>query len=102
MAAAERRQLTVVFCDLVGSTPLAVRFDPEDLREIVGAYHRAIASRVSRPLSQTAPGRTDATQGEIRSACLRAVLVGRSASYLLLVFAQFFETCGFPNGAVVA
>src|ERR1700757_3056908 len=33
---AERRQLTVMFCDLVGSTPLAARYDPEDLREIVG------------------------------------------------------------------
>ena len=33
--AAERRQLTVMFCDLVGSTPLSTRFDPEDLREIV-------------------------------------------------------------------
>ena len=32
---AERRQLTVMFCDLVGSTPLSTRFDPEDLREIV-------------------------------------------------------------------
>ena len=30
---AERRQLTVLFCDLVGSTPLSTRFDPEDLRE---------------------------------------------------------------------
>ena len=38
--AAERRQLTVMYCDLVGSTPLSTRFDPEDLREIVGAYHR--------------------------------------------------------------
>ena len=36
-AEAERRQLTVMFCDLVGSTPLSTRFDPEDLREIVGA-----------------------------------------------------------------
>src|SRR5437588_9539231 len=34
---AERRQLTVMFCDLVGSTPLSARYDPEDLREIVGA-----------------------------------------------------------------
>ena len=40
---AERRQLTVMFCDLVGSTPLSTRFDPEDLREIVGAYHRCVA-----------------------------------------------------------
>ena len=37
---AERRQLTVMFCDLVGSTPLSARFDPEDLRAIVGAYNR--------------------------------------------------------------
>ena len=36
-AAAERRQLTVMFCDLVGSTPLATRYDPEDLRDIVAA-----------------------------------------------------------------
>jgi class 3 adenylate cyclase/energy-coupling factor transporter ATP-binding protein EcfA2 len=47
-AAAERRQLTVMFCDLVGSTALAVRFDPEDLREIEGAYHRVVAETVGR------------------------------------------------------
>jgi class 3 adenylate cyclase len=45
---AERRQLTVMFCDLVGSTPLATRYDPEDLREIVGAYHRCVADTVGR------------------------------------------------------
>ena len=45
---AERRQLTVMFCDLVGSTPLATRYDPEDLREIVGAYHRCVAETVAR------------------------------------------------------
>src|SRR5216683_5887065 len=39
-AGAERRQLTVMFCDLVGSTALAARLDPEDLREVIGAYHR--------------------------------------------------------------
>src|SRR5215469_248800 len=37
---AERRQLTVLFCDLVGSTALSSRLDPEDLREIIGVYHR--------------------------------------------------------------
>jgi len=47
-AAAERRQITVMFCDLVGSTALAVRFDPEDLREIEGAYHRVVAETVAR------------------------------------------------------
>jgi class 3 adenylate cyclase len=45
---AERRQLTVRFCDLVGSTPLAARYDPEDLREIVGAYHRCVADTAGR------------------------------------------------------
>ena len=44
--AAERRQLTVMFCDLVGSTPLSARFDPEDLRGIMGSYHRRVAKTV--------------------------------------------------------
>ncbi len=44
---AERRQLTVMFCDLVGSTSLSTRFDPEDLRELIGAYHRAVAEVVA-------------------------------------------------------
>src|SRR4030095_2397041 len=35
---AERRQLTVMFCDLVDSTPLSQRLDPEELREVVSAY----------------------------------------------------------------
>ena len=39
----ERRQLTVMFCDLVGSTALSARLDSEDLREVIGAYHRAVA-----------------------------------------------------------
>ena len=47
-AEAERRQLTIMFCDLVGSTPLSTRFDPEDLREIVGAYHRCVTDTVGR------------------------------------------------------
>jgi len=45
-AAAERRQLTVMFCDLVGSTPLSARLDPEDLRGIIGAYHRCVTEIV--------------------------------------------------------
>jgi class 3 adenylate cyclase len=44
---AERRQLTVMFCDLVGSTALSARFDPEDLREVIGAYHRCVADTVA-------------------------------------------------------
>ena len=46
-AEAERRQLTVMFCDLVGSTALSALLDPEDLREVIGAYHRAVADVVS-------------------------------------------------------
>src|SRR5215472_12331709 len=45
-AVAERRQLTVMFCDLVGSTALSARLDPEDLREIIAAYHRVVADVV--------------------------------------------------------
>ena len=44
--AAERRQLTVMFCDLVGSTELSSRLDPEDYREVIGDYHRAVAAVV--------------------------------------------------------
>jgi class 3 adenylate cyclase len=46
--AAERRQLTVLFCDLVGSTELAARLDPEDLREVMRAYQAACAEVVGR------------------------------------------------------
>jgi class 3 adenylate cyclase len=45
---AERRQLTVMFCDLVGSTALSTRHDPEDLRELIGDYHRAVSDTVGR------------------------------------------------------
>jgi class 3 adenylate cyclase len=45
---AERRQLTVMFCDLVGSTALSTRHDPEDLRELIGGYHRAVSETVGR------------------------------------------------------
>jgi hypothetical protein len=47
-AEAERRQLTIMFCDLVGSTPLAASLDPEDLRDVIGAYHRAVAEVIAR------------------------------------------------------
>ena len=43
---AERRQLTVMFCDLVGSTALSAQLDPEDLRGIIGAYHRCVTEIV--------------------------------------------------------
>jgi class 3 adenylate cyclase len=48
LPSAERRQLTVIFCDLVGSTALSSSLDPEDLRDIIGAYHRCVADVVAR------------------------------------------------------
>ncbi|RXH25095.1 hypothetical protein XH99_26970 [Bradyrhizobium nanningense] len=44
----ERRHLTVMFCDLVGSTALAARLDPEDMRTLIGAYHSCITEVISR------------------------------------------------------
>jgi class 3 adenylate cyclase len=46
--AAERRQLSVMFIDLVGSTELSARLDPEDFAEVIGAYHRICASSVTK------------------------------------------------------
>jgi class 3 adenylate cyclase len=47
LSGAERRQLTVMFCDLVSSTELSARLDPEDLREVIGVYHRCVAEVVA-------------------------------------------------------
>ena len=46
--AAERRQVTVMFSDLVGSTALSARIDPEDLREVISAYQKCVAETVQR------------------------------------------------------
>src|SRR4249920_3646896 len=45
---AERRQVTVMFCDLVGSTALSARMDPEDLREVMSAYQKCVTVTVQR------------------------------------------------------
>jgi class 3 adenylate cyclase/predicted ATPase len=45
---AERRQVTVMFSDLVGSTALSARMDPEDLREVISAYQKCVAGAVGR------------------------------------------------------
>jgi class 3 adenylate cyclase len=47
-ASAERRQLTILICDLVGSTALSARLDPEDMGEIIGAYHRCCAEQIAK------------------------------------------------------
>ena len=48
LSVAERRQLTVVFCDLVGSTALSARLDLEDMGEVISSYHRFCANCVER------------------------------------------------------
>jgi class 3 adenylate cyclase len=45
---AERRQVTVMFSDLVGSTALSARMDPEDLRELISSYQKCVAATVGR------------------------------------------------------
>jgi class 3 adenylate cyclase len=45
---AERRQVTIMFCDLVGSTALAARLDPEDMREVMTGYQAAVSSEIVR------------------------------------------------------
>jgi class 3 adenylate cyclase len=45
---AERRLLTIMFCDLVGSTELSTRLDPEDMRDIIAKYHACVADVVRR------------------------------------------------------
>jgi class 3 adenylate cyclase len=47
-ASAERRQVTIMFSDLVGSTALSARMDPEDLREVISAYQKCVAETVRR------------------------------------------------------
>jgi class 3 adenylate cyclase len=47
-AVGERRQVTVMFSDLVGSTALSARMDPEDLREVISAYQKCVAQAVQR------------------------------------------------------
>jgi class 3 adenylate cyclase len=46
--AAERRQITVMFCDVVDSTALSTRLDPEDLRDVLGAYQKCAAETIGR------------------------------------------------------
>ena len=48
LPSAERRQLTVMFADLVGSTALGARLDPEDLREVIAAYHGCVTGLVAK------------------------------------------------------
>lgn len=48
LGAGERRQLTILFCDLVGSTALSAGLDPEDLQDVIAAYYREVAAEMQR------------------------------------------------------
>jgi hypothetical protein len=67
-AEAERRQLTVLFCDLVGSTELAARLDPEDMGAVIRAYHDAWRMPRAARGHQRSPARVSASV--VSSACL--------------------------------
>ena len=97
---AERRQVTVMFSDLVGSTALSARMDPEDLREIISAYHfSAICStlRTSEPKNLRAFGAGAnlggaATEfGEALHASGLSELVGREEELELLLRRSAFS-----------
>ena len=112
---AERRQLTVMFCDLVGSTPLATRYDPEDLREIVGAYHRCVTDTVARFAGFVAKDMGDGVliyfgDPELRAATSLARLWGeqgrRAEAHDLLApvygwFTEGFGTADLKDAAVL-
>src|SRR5262249_1143768 len=51
---AERRPLTILFCDMVGSTRLSAQLDPEDMRAVIRAFHAAIAAVVTQHLGMVA------------------------------------------------
>ena len=61
--AAERRQVTVMFSDLVGSTALSARRDPEDLREVISAYQKCVVTKTARQSLRSARPRRTRPQG---------------------------------------
>ena len=76
---AERRQLTVMFCDLVGSIALSARLDPEDMREVIRAYQDACSrrGRALRRLRRQIHGRRGAGLFRLSRAPMRTTPNGR-------------------------
>jgi hypothetical protein len=87
-ASAERRQLTIMLCDLVGSTALSARLDPEDMREIIGAYHRCCVerARADREGPETTSG------ARLQSSCLASAIDDRRVPWEI-------TTCPGPASA---
>ncbi len=79
---AERRQVTVMFSDLVGSTALSARLDPEDLREVITAYQKCVSETVQRfggfVAKYMGDGGVDAKTGDGASPARRAPIASSS------------------------
>ena len=83
---AERRQVTVMFSDLVGSTALSARMDPEDLREVISAYQKCVAETVGRFGGYVASAAAFAVPGHAE--CAETVAVPKGSSDLKLLAAD--------------
>ena len=91
-AEAERRQLTVMFCDLVGSTALSARFDPEELREEIPAtLHDSLAARLDRLAPVKEIAQIGAAIGREFSYPLLRAVAGRDEPALRTALAQLEE-----------
>ena len=80
-ADAQRRQITVMFCDLVGSTELSQRLDPEDLRDVMRSYQDTARQVLEHHADQFESTRTAADRSADQAACQRqsaAATGGRS------------------------
>ncbi len=109
---AERRQLTVMFVDLVGSTALSTQLDPEDLRELIRRFQNAVAGEISRFEGHIAQflgdgvlayfGWPQAHEDEAERAVRAALAVTAAASRLKTPAAKHLQTrIGIATGMVV-
>src|ERR1700722_18065593 len=78
--AAERRQLTVMFSDLVGSTALSARLDPEDMREVIRAYQHACSRAPMRRMPSVRSGPASTSRPSSPSSKRGRMKISRSAS----------------------
>ena len=109
-ASAQRRQLTVLFCDLVGSTPLSRVLDPEDLRELMGRYQAAARAVIARYDGHIAQYRGDGvlvyfgwprSHGDDARRALRAALDLLDAVACVKTHAPLAVRIGVATGVVV-
>ena len=108
---AERRQVTLIFCDLVGSTPLSALLDPEELREVLGAYNTCVAEavgqfdgRVNRYMGdgmQICFGHPHAHEDDAERAIRAGLLLVEKVSQLRFRFGKLEVRVGIATGRVV-